>query len=102
MVCCRCEKRVESILFSDHRGGICPHCGTTCVFLRWDRWTQIVPADAPHAVKAFIEWSQRELDELDFMDLMVFLDDVLAQPPSSQALSRSDPIPPSLEEGRSK
>lgn len=101
MTCCRCNRRMELEPEFDHHDRICHHCGVTCVFLRWDKWTQVVAADAPHHAKAFIAWSQRNLGEVEFVELMGFLEDVLAHPPATPTSSQSDPHPPASEPGRS-
>jgi hypothetical protein len=87
--CCGCGKRIELEPFIDHHDRVCPHCHVTCVFLLSARWTQIVAAEAPLSVKAFVEWSQRNLDELEFCELLVFLEEAVTAPPPSEAPPRS-------------
>lgn len=50
------------------------------VFLSWNRWTQIVTSEAPRHVKAFVEWSQKNLDELEFSEILVLFEDILKPP----------------------
>jgi hypothetical protein len=75
--CCSCGKRIELQPFIDHHNRVCTHCGVPCVFLLWEKWKQILPALAPSHVKVFIDWSQDSLDELEFSELLSFLDDIV-------------------------
>ena len=77
VTCSSCQQRIELGVFFDHHNGVCPHCGDTSVFLLWNNWTQIIPEKAPPYMKGFFDWAQKDLDELEFTELIAFFENLV-------------------------
>jgi hypothetical protein len=61
----------------DHHPRVCPACGVESAFLNWkDRTIQIVLKNAPHAFAEAIRWSQRHLDELEYVELLCAFEEI--------------------------
>lgn len=62
---------------ADHHLRLCPACRVGCVFLNWkERTVQIVISTAPSQLRRAIEWAQRDLDELDYVELLCALEEL--------------------------
>ena len=49
-----------------------PKCGVESAYLTWkSRAIQVVPSKAPPVFATFLRWAQDNLDELDYVELMV-------------------------------
>jgi hypothetical protein len=57
---------------------ICPNCQIQCVWYDFgkSRVLQVIPSLAPTIFRSFIEWSQSELDELEFIELMLSFEEL--------------------------
>ena len=75
--CCNCN---EFIVLSggglDHHPSCCPECGVACLILEWNKWLQVVVKDAPLQFQSFVCWAQKELDELEFIELLSNLEEI--------------------------
>ena len=78
LVCANCGQEVDLLYPSvDHHPSVCPSCGIPCLFFSWkDQLVQIVPGDAPDALRWMIDWAQQELNELEFVDILVAFDQI--------------------------
>ena len=43
-------------------------------------------SSAPDEISHFLEWSQKSFDELQFMSLMAYLEEVVVSPPSGESV----------------
>jgi hypothetical protein len=56
----------------------CASCGTPVVLLTAnDRYAAVSVDDAPAPVRAFLRWSDRELDEVELVELILGLQELL-------------------------
>lgn len=82
--CITCKEIIPNSGFIDHHGGVCPNCKIQCVFfyIAFDveRLIQVVPSKAPSSLKKFIYWAQKNLDELEFIELLVSFHEVIMGP----------------------
>jgi hypothetical protein len=69
---------------ADHHSAVCPVCGIECVYLDWKcRIIQVVLKHAPPVIAEAIRIMQDRFDELDYMELIVALEelaDALSKP----------------------
>jgi hypothetical protein len=74
--CVICKQEIDATgLTGDHHPRVCPFCGTECMFLDWKgRPVQIVPENAPPPLARLLRWTQENLDELEFTELLVHLE----------------------------
>lgn len=77
LACCRCGAFFEKgALILDHHPSICPNCNVECLLYDWEKGIQIVTEDAPYEMQHFIRWAQKELDELEFLELLVGFEEI--------------------------
>ena len=78
LVCANCGKEVDLLYPSvDHHPSVCPACDIPCLFFSWkNQLVQVLPNLAPDALRRMIEWAQRELNELEFIDILVAIDQI--------------------------
>ena len=77
ITCVSCQNEIQLSPFLDHDPCICNFCEVKCVFLDWkQRKIQIIPELAPDAVCEFIIWMQKELDELEYVELFSSLEEI--------------------------
>ena len=76
--CINCKSKINvEIKYLDHHPAICPHCNVKCTYLDWkNRKIQIIPANAPPEFQIFIKWMQEDLDELEYVGLMVCFEEI--------------------------
>jgi hypothetical protein len=76
--CASCGGEFDAgALLGDHHPRVCPVCGVECLVLDWKRLcVQIVVNDAPPVLTRAIRWAQKELDELEFTELLCTLEDL--------------------------
>ena len=76
--CTNCSKEQSNIASLDHHPMICPNCQIECIWydLGSGRTIQIVPSLAPIEFRLFIKWSQKELDELEFLELIMAFEEL--------------------------
>ena len=78
-VCASCRNSIDLEFASiDHNPRVCPACGIECLF--WSAGNsniQILPALAPPALRSAIEWAQTNLDELEFIELWVAIEELM-------------------------
>ncbi|MEM7573912.1 MAG: hypothetical protein AAF433_13480 [Bacteroidota bacterium] len=79
--CLGCASNIAAFIGQDHHPRICPHCQVESLFfdLGNSRLIQILPHEAPEVVALFVRWSQQELDELEFLELVVHLELIAEQ-----------------------
>jgi len=69
----------------DHHPSVCPSCNAPCIFFTWkDRLVQIIPDEAPPSFAGLVRWAQVDLDEVEFVELLVSIDE-LAEALQAQA-----------------
>lgn len=62
---------------ADHHPAVCPVCGVECVYLDWkERILQIVLKNAPPVLATAIRIMQDRFDELEYVELLVALEDL--------------------------
>ncbi len=73
-----CDNQFVGLETLDHHSGICPSCNIECIWFSFKegKTLQIIPKYAPKEFLSFIEWSQRELDELEFLELIVSFEEI--------------------------
>lgn len=76
--CANCgfiNKDVQSL---DHHPSICPKCQIECIWydLGKRKVIQIIPDHAPPEFNKFIKWAQKELDEIEFVELFVAFEEL--------------------------
>jgi hypothetical protein len=73
VICANCDVLQKGIYSHDHHPCICPNCKIDCFWydVVSGRTLQIIPEYAPNEIKQFIQWAQSELDELEFLELIV-------------------------------
>jgi hypothetical protein len=76
--CAACGTRIHLEAPSlDHHPRVCPACGAECIFVSLKgRLAQVVLAKAPPALAEVIRFAQQRLDELDFVELLVALEEL--------------------------
>ena len=75
--CPACDRTFEIGPRIDHHPGSCPVCGIDCVFLNWrGRLVMMLPGRSPQVVGQLLRWMQKNLDELEYAELIVALDEV--------------------------
>src|SRR5947209_3485461 len=62
---------------ADHHSAVCPICGVECIYLDWkERIIQVVLKNAPPVFAKAIKIMQDRLDELDYVELLVALEEL--------------------------
>ena len=76
--CGNCKQTFKNLESLDHHMRICPNCKIACVWFTFkeNKNLQIIPEYAPEVFKKFIEWAQEELDELEFLELIVNYEEI--------------------------
>ena len=76
--CSNCNKKQHDIQTMDYHPMICPECQIECIWfdLGNEKVLQIIPSFAPKEFRMFIQWSQKELDELEFIELIVAFEEL--------------------------
>jgi hypothetical protein len=76
--CACCTNEIDlQFPTADHHPRVCPACGIACAFLNWkDRVIQIVTSDAPRPLVEVIRWTQKHLDELEYVELLCALEEM--------------------------
>jgi hypothetical protein len=76
--CAECGSAIDlGVPAADHHPGACPACRAESVFLTWKgRAAQVVMKNAPPALAAAIRWTQKQLDELEFVELLCALEEL--------------------------
>ena len=71
--CGNCNKIQGNVVSMDHHSGECPDCKIECIWydLGNGKGIQIISSNAPIEIQSFIKWSQKELDELEFLNLII-------------------------------
>lgn len=71
--CMNCRVTQNDIQSMDHHMMICPNCLIECIWydLGNKRVIQIIPSLAPEVFRSFMQWAQKELDELEFIELFI-------------------------------
>jgi hypothetical protein len=73
--CPRCARQLPvAVPHVNHRSITCAGCGAACLVL--SRFALDIDR-SPLELKRFIQWSQKELDELEFLTLLAFLSELL-------------------------
>ncbi|NVK53819.1 MAG: hypothetical protein HWD85_12860 [Flavobacteriaceae bacterium] len=77
-ICGNCEVEFEGLQTLDHHSTRCPNCNIESIWFYFERGRtlQIIPENAPKEFLAFIKWSQKELDELEFLELIVSFEEI--------------------------
>lgn len=71
----------------DHHAVTCPNCGTGIVAFSLSTASYVIDiASAPDEMNHFLEWTQKSFDELQFMSLMAYLEEVLVSPASGESV----------------
>src|SRR5205823_6425708 len=66
-------------LVGDHHPRYCPNCRTESVYFDWhDQVAQILVESAPIQLQRLIRWTQDNLDELEFTELLCSLEELAA------------------------
>jgi hydrogenase maturation factor HypF (carbamoyltransferase family) len=78
IMCSNCKFIHANLHDMDHHARICPNCNIECIWfdLGNEKAIQIIPNFAPAEFKRFIEWAQKELDELEFVNLLVLFEEL--------------------------
>lgn len=78
LVCANCNNEINlGIKFYDHDPCTCPICKIECAYLDWrNRKIQVVPKNASPEFQLFLEWLQRDFDELEYVELMVCFEEI--------------------------
>ena len=76
--CLNCGTVHSDIASLDHHSGICPNCNIECIWfdLGNGKQIQVIPEFAPNPMREFIWWAQKELGELEFLELIVSLEEI--------------------------
>ena len=76
--CAECGNEIDlGLPAADHHPRVCPVCGAESTFLTWKgRAVQIVMKSAPPVLVAAIRWAQKQLDELEFVELLCALEEL--------------------------
>jgi hypothetical protein len=71
ITCVNCTDIIEDMTWSDHQPRICPSCNIECIYYDMGnrRMVQIVPEFAPETFQAFLNWTRKELDEIEVVEL---------------------------------
>ena len=79
IACPRCTALcTTSVPFMDHHPRVCTSCGVeSFLFTMSEFHLWVATASAPPVVQRFTRWAQAELDELEFVELIVELEAVL-------------------------
>ena len=63
---------------ADHHGAKCGHCGAALIVVSTSSRSTLVAIDrCPEELRLFLAWCQSTLDELEFVSLVVSLEEVL-------------------------
>ena len=82
VTCASCGKKIQLSeeflgIVPDHHKRSCPHCNTECVVLDWEEcYLQIVPSQAPEAIRRLIEIMQKEFNEVEMTLILDHLDEM--------------------------
>jgi hypothetical protein len=76
--CASCGSNIAQVFPSlDHHPRACPVCGAESVFLSLPGASlQILPGRAPPELARALRWAQGGLDELEFVQLLVSLEEI--------------------------
>jgi hypothetical protein len=75
--CAACANEVDLGSTADHHPRVCPACGVESAFLNWKgRTVQIVMRSAPRTLAEAIRWSQQNLDELEYAELLCAFEEI--------------------------
>ncbi|MEK8019923.1 MAG: hypothetical protein VSS75_023880 [Candidatus Parabeggiatoa sp.] len=76
--CAACQFNIPVEMVSlDHHPRWCPSCHAECfLFVLDDRYLQIIIEKAPLDVQKAIRWAQKNLDEIEFVNLIASLEDI--------------------------
>ncbi len=76
--CACCSNEIDlQFPTADHHPRVCPACGIACAFLNWEsRIIQIVTSEAPRPLAEVIQWAQKHLDELEYVELLCALEEM--------------------------
>lgn len=82
-LCASCQEHIDIGRPScDHHPQICPACGIACLYISGTATNfQILPELAPAPLRAAIRWAQENLDEIEFVELMVALEELTGKIP---------------------
>ncbi|MEE4001908.1 hypothetical protein V1T75_16340 [Tenacibaculum sp. FZY0031] len=77
-VCGNCEKSFDELGSLDHHSSYCPNCNIECIWFYFeeDKTLQVIPKYAPKEFVLFLRWAQKELDELEFLELIVSFEEI--------------------------
>jgi hypothetical protein len=98
--CAACKSDIDlQFPAADHHPRVCPACGVECAFLDWQgRIIQVVTDRAPPAFAEGVRWAQRQLDELEFVELLCALEEIsavlngAAANPPNETLQQTGPV----------
>ena len=89
---CRTDIELESAT-ADHHPRVCPACGVECLFIDWKgRPVQIVTDRAPQALADGVRWAQRQLDELEYVELLCALEEIAGALNGDPAKAANHPL----------
>jgi hypothetical protein len=73
-----CGNNIDAVFPSlDHHPRVCPACGVESLFLSLKEASlQIVPGLAPPELTRALRWAQSELDELEFLNVLISLEEI--------------------------
>jgi hypothetical protein len=76
--CRNCGKEQHDVQAMDHHSTTCPSCKIECIWydMGEGKVLQVIPSLASLEFRMFIEWSQKELDELEFLELIVTFEEL--------------------------
>lgn len=76
--CSNCSVQQNNVQALDHHSMVCPKCQIKCIWydLGKGKVLQVIPSLAPVEFRKFIQWSQKELDELEFTELIVSFEEL--------------------------
>jgi hypothetical protein len=79
--CAACNQEFDlGHLPADHHPGACPRCGAESLFFDWhNRPVQIAMESAPPVLVRAIRWCQKDLDELEFTELLCALEELAGE-----------------------
>lgn len=79
--CGNCESEFRGLADLDHHSSVCPNCEIECIwyYIDKEKSLQIIPKYAPSEVKMFIDWAQKELDEIEFIELISSFESIVKE-----------------------
>jgi hypothetical protein len=89
--CCVCRKEIDLGFPSlDHHSSWCPACGVESLFFSWkDMPVQLALTRVPKELLQVIRWTQENLDEPEFITVLVSLTEL------AESLQRTAEVVPS-------